>query len=70
MINLIKYDKKLNNVLPIKPNLQHVKQWNVIPTPSYTTTKMGDDGVAYVEFDLQWLWYVHATMAYHEFTNN
>ena len=28
---------------------------------------MGDNGVAYVESDLQWLWYVQATMANHEF---
>ena len=47
--------KKLNNALPIKPNLQHVKWQNVIPTASYTTTKIGDDGVAYIESDLQWL---------------
>ena len=49
MINLVRHDKKLNNALPVKPNLQHIKQWNVIPTPSYTITNMGDDGVAYVE---------------------
>ena len=70
MINLVRHDKKLNNVVPIKPNLQHVKQRNVIPTSSYTTTKMGDDGVAYVESNLQWLRYVHATTADHEFTDD
>ena len=31
---------------------------------------MGDDGVAYVEFDLQWLRYVHVATANHEFTNH
>ena len=33
---------------------------------------MGDDGVAYVELDLQWLWYVHAPMATtdHKFTTD
>ena len=41
-----------------------------LPTPSYTTTKMGDDGVAHVDFDLQWLRYVQATMADHEFTED
>ena len=52
MINLVKHEKKLSSALPMKPNLQHVKQRNVIPTPSYTTAKMGDDEVAHVEFDL------------------
>ena len=55
MINLVKHDKKLSNALPIKPNL-HVKlRNNVIPTPFYTKTKMGDKGVAYVFSNLQWL---------------
>ena len=67
MINLVKHDKKLSSALPVKPNLQHVKQRNVIPTPSYTTTSMGDDGLAYVESNLQWLRYVQATTADHEF---
>ena len=58
MINFVRHDKKLNNTLLLKPNLQQVKRWNVIPTPSYTTTNMGEDGVAYVESGLQWLWYV------------
>ena len=31
---------------------------------------MGDDGMAYVEFHLQWLRYVQATMADHEFTED
>ena len=52
MINLVKHNKKLSSALPVEPNLQHVKQRNVIPTPSYTTTNMGDDGVAHVESDL------------------
>ena len=46
MINLVRHDKKLNNALLVKPNLQHVQRRNVIPSPSYTTTNMGDDGVA------------------------
>ena len=70
MINLVKHDKKLNSALPIKPNLQHVKRQNVLPTPSYITTNMGDDGVAYMEFDIQWLRYVQATTSDHEFTND
>ena len=70
MINLVKHEKKLNNALPVKPNLQHVERRNVIPTPSYTTTKMSDDRVAHVEFDLQWLRYVQATTADHEFTDD
>ena len=70
MINLVKHEKRLNSVLPVKPNLQHVKQRNVIPTPPYTTTKMGDDGVAHVESDLQWLRYVQATTADHEYTED
>ena len=70
MINLVKHEKKLNSALPVKPNLQHVKRRNIIPTPSYTTTKMGDDGVRHVESDLQWLRYVQATMANHEFTED
>ena len=70
MINLVRHDKKLNNALPTKRNLQHVKRQNVIPTPSYTTTNMGDNGIAYVESDLQWLWYVQATIADREFTND
>ena len=52
MINLVKHDKNLSSALPTKPNLQRVKQRNVVPTPSYTTTNMGDDRVAYVESDL------------------
>ena len=55
MINLVKHDKKLSSALRVKPNLQHVKRRNVVPTPSYTTTNMGDDGVAHVEFYFQWL---------------
>ena len=58
MINLVRHDTKLSNALPIKPNLQYVKQQNVILTPSYTMTNMGDDGVAYIESNLQWLRYV------------
>ena len=49
MINLVKHEKKLNCALLVKPNLQHVKWRNIIPTPSYITTKMGDDGVAHME---------------------
>ena len=52
MINIVKHGKRLNSALPVKPNLQHVKQRNMIPTPSYTTTKMGDDRVAHVDSDL------------------
>ena len=33
MINLVKHEKKLSSALPIKPNLQHVKRRNVVPTP-------------------------------------
>ena len=63
MINLVKHDKMHSSALPIKPNLQHVKQRNLVPTSSYTTTNMGDHRVAYVESNLQWLRYVQATMA-------
>ena len=38
MINLVKHEKKLSSALLIKPNLQHVKRRNVVPTPSYTPT--------------------------------
>ena len=31
---------------------------------------MGDDGVAHVDSDLQWLRYVQATTANHEFTED
>ena len=31
---------------------------------------MGDNGVAHVESDLQWLRYVHATMVDREFTED
>ena len=41
---------------------------SIVPTPSYTTVKMSDDGVAHVNSDLQWLRYVQATSANHEFT--
>ena len=41
MVNLVKHEQKLSSALPIKPNLQHVKQRNVVPTPSYTPTQMG-----------------------------
>ena len=61
MINLVKHEKRLNSALPMKPNLQHVKQRNVILTSPYTTAKMDDNGLAHVEFDLQWLTYVQAT---------
>ena len=54
MINLVRHDKKLNNALLVKPNLQLVKQRNFILTPCYTTTKMGENGLAYVESELQW----------------
>ena len=70
MINLFKHEKKLNSALPVKPNLQHVKRRKVVPTPFYTTTSMGNDGVAYEESDLQWLRYVQATTANHEFTED
>ena len=70
MINLVKHDKKLSSALPLKPNLQHVKRRSVVPTPSYTIVKMGDDGVAHVDSDLQWLRYGQATMADHEFTED
>ena len=69
MINLVKHEKKLSSALPIKPNLQHVKQRNVVPTPC-TPTKMSGDGVAYVDSDLQWLRYVQATTVDHEFTED
>ena len=70
MINLVKHDKKLSSALPIKPNLHHVKRRNVIPTPSYTTTNMVDDGVVHVDSDIQWLRYVQATIVNHEFTED
>ena len=43
MINLVEHNKKLNSPLPVKPNLQHVKHRNIVPTPSYTTSNMGDE---------------------------
>ena len=70
MINLVKHERKLSGALPIKPDLQHIKRRNVVPTPSYTPTQMNDDGVACVDSDLQWLRYVQATTADHEFTKD
>ena len=58
MINLVKHEKKLNSALLVKLNLQHVKHQNMISTPPYTITKMGDDRIAHVKSDLQWLRYV------------
>ena len=47
-------------------NVQSFKSYCV----SYIIAKMGDDGVAHVEPDLQWLRYVQATTVNHTFTED